>query len=204
MASVEVMTACENVCRDFGWLGSFPDWGPTLLASATALIIAFCAYPWQKKRDRELQIELEQRVVYSELVSSVYVLAKRIREVRPSNPEEVSADIQVCAIEMRELEGVLMRASILADADVANRVVECLEQAYGLLRRIKADLQGILDASENGIGARDFKVAVEKAKYGALEEFYEILSRLVNVIREKAYKQQGELKLRSRFENADE
>ncbi|UWS80101.1 hypothetical protein N1037_03480 [Phaeobacter sp. G2] len=72
MASVEVMTACENVCRDFSWLVlSSPrviQGALTLcaafLASGTALWIAYRAYPAQKIADRILQEAHERREAY--------------------------------------------------------------------------------------------------------------------------------------------
>lgn len=57
----ETITACENICRDFSWLG---EWMPAAIAASTALLIAFVAYPWQKRKDRELQKESERREVY--------------------------------------------------------------------------------------------------------------------------------------------
>ena len=41
------------------------------VASATALLVAFVAYPYQKTKDRELQIEAEKRKVVAQLVSAM-------------------------------------------------------------------------------------------------------------------------------------
>jgi hypothetical protein len=42
-----------------------------LVASFTALWIAYKVYPWQKKLDRELQIEAEKRKIVAQLVSAM-------------------------------------------------------------------------------------------------------------------------------------
>lgn len=40
------------------------------MASATALLIAFGAYRWQKQQDRRLQLQLEKRKAYDEFLSA--------------------------------------------------------------------------------------------------------------------------------------
>ena len=40
------------------------------MASATALLIAFGAYRWQKQQDRRLQVQLEKRKAYNEFLSA--------------------------------------------------------------------------------------------------------------------------------------
>jgi len=72
MASVEVMTACENICRDFWWITVVDPriWQGLLtvvaagIASVTALHIAKSVYSEQKKIDRRIQKEHERREIY--------------------------------------------------------------------------------------------------------------------------------------------
>ncbi|WP_170332523.1 hypothetical protein [Ruegeria arenilitoris] len=72
MSEAEVITACENVCRDFSFMRHFGPWiGPALLASATALIIAFRAYPWQKQLDRSFELDVEKRRAYAAFFASL-------------------------------------------------------------------------------------------------------------------------------------
>ena len=79
MASVEVMTACENVCRDFGWIfdvdpriiQGFLTFLAGLSASIAALIVAFVAYPWQREKDRVFELQREQRSVYREFITTM-------------------------------------------------------------------------------------------------------------------------------------
>lgn len=51
---------------------------PAVIASGTALIIAFKAYPWQKAKDRELEIAKERRRAVSRLVSALEALTVKI------------------------------------------------------------------------------------------------------------------------------
>lgn len=87
---METITACENVCRDFSWLNIFGPWvGPATIAAITALIIAFIAYPWQKQKDRDLQILAEKRKLYAEFLNS---LAEY--EIRSQKMTETFAELQ--------------------------------------------------------------------------------------------------------------
>jgi len=87
MAS-ETITVCENICRDFSWLG---EWMPALLAASVALLIAFGAYSWQKKKDRELQLQLERRSLYGKFARTS---REAINEVKfGKNPEKVFGKI---------------------------------------------------------------------------------------------------------------
>lgn len=43
-----------------------------IIASIAALLIAFVAYPWQKKKDRELQIDAELRKICVEIVNDFH------------------------------------------------------------------------------------------------------------------------------------
>ena len=70
----EAITACENICRDFAWLG---EWVPALIASVTALLLGLVVYPQQKRFDRRLEI-------YKNLIDSsveVIALANELRKV---------------------------------------------------------------------------------------------------------------------------
>ena len=72
MSEVEVISACQNVCRDFSFLRYVGPWiGPALLASATALVIAFRAYPWQKQLDRGFELDIEKRRAYAAFFESL-------------------------------------------------------------------------------------------------------------------------------------
>lgn len=79
MASAEVMTVCENMCRDFWWLvPSDPRVIQGLLtvlaagvASGTAIYIAKWVYPKQKETDHALEWRAEKRKLFREFLSQV-------------------------------------------------------------------------------------------------------------------------------------
>lgn len=79
MASVEVITACENVCGDFGWLvpddpriiQGFLTVVAAIIASCTAIYIAQVVYPKQKEKDHALDWRAEKRALFRQFLSQV-------------------------------------------------------------------------------------------------------------------------------------
>lgn len=201
MASVEVMTACENVCRDFSWLWAIDArvWQGLLtivaavIASGTALHIAVRVYPRQKKVDQILQIELEQRTVYKEIVASVNALTESISKISTTNPEDARSTIEFCLSQKRELEIMLVQTSILSDANIVKCVAECIEQVDGMLKKIATELQRTVSDSDA------FQRVMEGAKRDAIRELDEILTKLLNTIRKEAFGLSGDIFLRSRY-----
>lgn len=66
----EIRTSSLIVCVICVLIGVFPEsvW-PALIASGTALAIAFVAYPWQRNRDRQLKLADEKRESYRDFFS---------------------------------------------------------------------------------------------------------------------------------------
>lgn len=48
--------------------------GPIIIVSTTALLIAASVYSWQKGRDRELFLRTERRIIYKEFFASAEIL----------------------------------------------------------------------------------------------------------------------------------
>lgn len=76
MTAIETITACENVCRDFSWMAPL---APAFITAGAALLIAFGAYPWQKKRDRDLKIAEEKRLAYQHFFEAAETFFARLR-----------------------------------------------------------------------------------------------------------------------------
>ncbi|WP_417700519.1 hypothetical protein [Pseudophaeobacter sp.] len=197
MASVEVMTACENVCRDFGWVGDFSDWGPTLLASATAFIIAFYAYPWQKERDRKLQIALEQRVAYKEVFDLIYDLQKAVSRIRAGNPNDMRSGIDECFKAKEKLERGALKASMLIDLTILHMLSDFIEEAHEMLKTLAMDLTELFGEADSVPAAEVSKVLEERQKKAA-EGMDAIVNRLLNAIRKGAFNLQGQIRFRNR------
>lgn len=199
MATAEVMTACENVCRDFSWLVALADWGPTLLTCLVALFIAFFAYPWQKKRDRKLQIELEQRAIYRDMVASIDDVSRNISKLSANSADAMGEDIQALSAAMQNLDRFILQAALLADVDIVNSAAECGHKTGNLLELIKADIIKLRDDENGSISAPDLCEALERRKRDVLVELDREFNALLNIIRKKAFDLPGEVQLRSRY-----
>ncbi|WP_083098550.1 hypothetical protein [Pseudophaeobacter leonis] len=197
MASVEVMTACENVCRDFEWLGGFSDWGPALLASTTAFIIAFYAYPWQKERDRKLQIALEQRTAYKDVFDLIYDLQKAVSHIRSGNLKDMRADIDGCFRAKEKLERGALKASMLIDLTILNMLSDFIEEAQKMLKTLATDLAELLGEADS-VAAAEVSKVLEERKSSVAKEMDDIVNRLLNAIRKYAFNLPGQIRIRSR------
>ncbi|WP_170474748.1 hypothetical protein [Ruegeria arenilitoris] len=100
MSEAEVISACENVRRDFNWLvlsdpkvlqGALTVLA-AMIAASTALYIALKIYPIQKQKDKDLQIQAETRSVYAETIAvlgAYFGLVCRKVNYLESNSEEL-------------------------------------------------------------------------------------------------------------------
>ncbi|SMX45273.1 hypothetical protein [Actibacterium lipolyticum] len=70
--SVEI-TACQEICRDFGWASGLANWFADL-APVLALVWAIYAYFSQRSADRESELRQERRELYRDFLSQVQVL----------------------------------------------------------------------------------------------------------------------------------
>ncbi len=184
-----MITACENVCRDFHWLGSFSDWGPTLLASATALIIAFKAYPWQKGEDRKLQIGLEQRKAYEGLVKQFTEVKQALVDIKFQDITIANDQLSKAVKVRRELLVQINAATILMHAEIVPFVFECYQSTSKVLIEISEELNSILEEADVGgiIDKRDLSDRCKVIIRRAVVKIDEALEKLVNEIRVRAY-----------------
>lgn len=59
------------------------------VASVTAIVIAFIAYPWQRSRDRQLEIQKEKRALYKEVLAELSSLDNKTWGYEPVKTEYV-------------------------------------------------------------------------------------------------------------------
>ncbi|PCJ08441.1 MAG: hypothetical protein COB16_07040 [Rhodobacteraceae bacterium] len=71
MASAEVMTACENICRNFGWLSEIVE--PVLrLVPSVAILWAVFVYFHKRRTERQADDSRELRATTMELIDVVH------------------------------------------------------------------------------------------------------------------------------------
>ncbi len=184
-----MITACENVCRDFSWLGSFSDWGPAMLASATALVIAFKAYPQQKNEDRKLQIALEQRKAYEELVMLFTESRLTFSDIDYKGYQSLLDSISKVRSAQRALLIKAKAVMILVHIEIAPFLRDCHESIADVLKKLSEELTRIteeqdIDAEFNGDFIRQRCQPVVKK---AIENLDLAINALVNEIRLRTY-----------------
>lgn len=144
MASVEVMTACENVCRDFGWVTSVDPriWQGSLtllaavIASCTALYIATRVYIGQKKTDRRLEIFGGLLAASVEVLALANRLRKQVDNVCMNFERLKELENDECYVAtLEELEQKLIEFQLLAPEPVFDAATELLK-VLGQYRRV--------------------------------------------------------------------
>ena len=127
------MTACENVCRDFSWMGSaLLAFLPAIVVSFTALFIAIKLYPKQKKLDRNLQVEAEKRRAVSKLIAALDELIVKVNSANAVGIEKVS----YFPSEFASLEAAIAVAKLHDLADLAQKSFECRQAIQSWRRKI--------------------------------------------------------------------
>ncbi|CUH88167.1 hypothetical protein PH5382_02099 [Phaeobacter sp. CECT 5382] len=202
MASVEVMRACENVCRDFSWLGKFSDWGPALLASSVALIIAFYAYPWQKERDRKLQIQLEQRGVYRDLIFPLHDVRFALENLGSfSDFADLQKRISSVFERLNAGERQFLASTVLIDPKIANEFQRYFSEARSVMSDIGDELQQLRATQDSLVPeppVKDVKGVFKDVLDCGIRKLDAATEGVINRIRESAFGLQGEIRLQSR------
>jgi hypothetical protein len=85
----------------------------SIIAALTALIIAFTAYPWQRKLDRDSEVRKERRQLYSSVVEVFDSYAEDIERIGRATDEN-----------KRAWANVFHKVLIYAPAEVAKAIFE--------------------------------------------------------------------------------
>ena len=95
----ETITACENICRDFSWLGLLSDWVP-FFSAVIVVIGGTFAYRGQKKVDRNERQHEEKRLAYAAFLAahSEYVMDVHASEDGTSGKSELTKMVSAASL----------------------------------------------------------------------------------------------------------
>lgn len=127
MTTHETITACENICRDFSWLG---EWMPALIAASVALLIAFGAYPWQKKKDRENELKREQREQYRAFIPEWHFVEEMLIELQSTNGLTSKNAIHSYTKILRKSDTLIMQMALCGSPAVVAKMSELHNLLY--------------------------------------------------------------------------
>jgi hypothetical protein len=117
----------------------------TIIASATALLIAFVAYPWQKAKDRELQIQSEKRSAYAD-----YLWALKRLELAITTGDDESAVPNAIDEARRHFHNMILYApvEIIRQAREITALLQLLEHEIELMEQGDPQFRGRTDGVE--------------------------------------------------------
>lgn len=207
--SPEVISACENVCRDFSWVFlSDPrilQGICTLLAAGIAggiaLYIAIKVYPKQKEVDRQHQIKLEQRKAYEELVQLLHDMGQEFARSKFTDPVTASETIESILQGIKAFESKIVQKSIMLPTPIVESAQSSSEAIRSFMETVKDNLLDTLRKSDE-IDAVDFEALFDSEKEKTLKVLDDTTSVFINEVRSTAYEGaalEGEVKITSRW-----
>lgn len=148
----ETITVCESICRDFSliWFADPKVWqaGFTLLAaivaSGSALWIAYKVYPVQKEKDRQLQIRAKRRQAYLSSISGWIDLTREMAGWDGADPRK-SGDF------IRSIDLLTTRIALVSPTSLFELFRELQVAIYGALGEFQSQVRHEGEGSEDGL-----------------------------------------------------
>lgn len=177
-----MITACENVCRDFYWLASFDPrvvqglftFTAALIASFTALHIAKKVYPIQKDKDRDIKIDEEKRSVYRDYLKSVDLIVNQRLYESQNDKLKAFADCKSALNEVLifadQKTAAAMWALYKSASILANKMSEkhetddvSVDEFSDVIWAANRDFQGAVNAARNELNGEDLGFKLDLA-----------------------------------------
>lgn len=140
MTTAEVITACENVCQDFSWIGPVTDWLADLAVVIGVLLGFFQLRTWRQEHLGKRRAEISEN-----LLSTTYEVVAAISLVRSTFE---SLPVNVSDVEN---EILLMKSERLADFDSkfsSLRNAQVLHQAYTGNQEVLSAVERLFDVRQ--------------------------------------------------------
>jgi DNA-binding phage protein len=131
------------------------------LASSTALVIAFVAYPWQKRKDRELKLSEERREACRQFIALVISEKDHLFELDRSADDQTPEDIWTSVLRFQtNVSAELAKLALIADENLLRSGSAFVD---ALLEAIKREEVLVDQAEEVGASAHDVYRLLRKA-----------------------------------------
>jgi hypothetical protein len=130
----EVITACENICRDYhalpAFLSGIEPLVPLIAADIAALVaykIATVAYAEQKRLDRKAELTREQREACVKFVAMMLDVGEKLRPISGQSVEAAVKDVEELISSKRQLQKAFAELALLASEEVIVEAAEIKE-----------------------------------------------------------------------------
>jgi len=158
------------------------------VASCTALLIAFLAYPWQKRLDRKAEFAIEQRAALREFLESWYSLQAETRNLKqfdPTGKEPLAFAKRL--IELRTLRNSLTYSYLLICPEEDVELVVDLDQGHDvILEEFGGRLAPWLDDPKKGnLSLQEFRQFVNESVSVWEPSHRKQIEKLTNSCRER-------------------
>jgi len=193
----ETITACENICRDFFWLRDAWPWlGPSLIASATALLIAFRAYAWQKSKDRAVELRREQRQAYREFIEDWLIVEQQIGASRKVADKDMRQAMKCYGDGLRMADACVYKLGLSGSETVLTCAAQMHTSLYETYREFGENVKSIYTESPNGeVSKLDIAQSFADANSKLRDSLREQLEELLFLMRSEEFSAAGRLEI---------
>lgn len=164
MASAEVMTACENVCGDFGWLF---DWlkeiaGNPVWALFLGGLISLAIWRMQTKLAFELELKREKRELYRNFIRQIGKAA-RVKHEADADGWDLNPEVR----KLWALQKEIVLVGSIASSETSQAVLAALETLFEEVSPRVTSLDGLeRSLDENVLFASDRMVDAMRREIG--------------------------------------
>jgi hypothetical protein len=166
-----------------------------IVASGTALWIAYRVYPFQKTQDRKLELQREQRKVYREFIDEWLKVWTEINSAESAAKIDIIEGIRVFGVAMRLADAALVRLTLSA----SQKVLECAGKRHRSLYKTHSDLFETLRESMG----KTLEDVPQSQRYALFETQVSLLrdqdrknlEELVNLMRSEEFSSIGKIEM---------
>ncbi len=151
---------------------------PGVIGSCTALIIAFVVYPWQKERDRWLQLRSESRSSYQAFVTDWVALEAKISNFRTACGGNENVNIFYVIDLMEEARKLRVKAYLTASPVIIKKTTELnlhMNQLLGTLDEQRKKYAGRDEVSVSEF-TNDLKGVFDQTRGNRIKAFEELVT----------------------------
>lgn len=171
------------------------------IGSFTALFIAFVAYPWQKNRDRELQIELERRATCAQSIKTLLTTRSRLDDIfhkKANSLQELNETTKMWLQAFHELERDVRTIAVMGSEEIILAGEKCVQSFHDILPDLLKEAKNqAASADKNGL-TDEFFNSLKEINEKHAERLDDATSDFLSLVRREVFHMNGNVNFRSR------
>jgi len=171
------------------------------VGSFTALFIAFVAYPWQKNRDRQLQIELERRATCAQSIQTLFTTRSRLDDIfhkKVTSLQELNETIKMWFQALHELERDVQTIAVMGSEKIVVAGDKCIQSFRDILPDLMEEAKKLEAGTDKNELTYKFSTSLKEINEKHAQRLDDAISDFLNLVRIEVFHMKGNIKIRSR------